>query len=401
VVYALKVFVAATVVWTVGYLTPIPGLVRRNVGRGIGWLLRGTTPALCGAGVPWVMYGIGSLARLATILLTNRLGYVGDATGLVSQARPYSLALECVAALCVFAIAASAYRALSPTISGGKATLWTLVGLEVVVGALAGGKQSFVVSILAVLIPYGATRGRLAMRILVPASLVFLFIIVPFNGIYRQMVRHGSAASTLSPTAATAVAPDVLYRAARPEAPLDVLSDSAAALLRRVRLIDSLAIVTQRTPSMIPYQDPLQFITAPFVGLIPRAAWPDKPVLATGYQFSQDYYQLPASMYTSSSITPVGDLYRHGGWPIAIAGMFLIGVACRLFDTLFRPEIDPRAVCFLLVFLPTMVKSEIDLYALEVAVPANLLTAALGAHLICRRRSSASSQPVPAVTVPG
>jgi hypothetical protein len=393
VVYALKVFIAATIVWTAGYVAGIPTLVRRNAGRAVGLITRGTTSVICGPGIPWMMYGIGSLARLVTIVLTNRLGFVGDATGLVSQARPYSLALDAVAMLTVFAIAAAAYRAFIPTIPGGKATLWTLAGIEVVVGALAGGKQSFVVAVLAVVIPYGAIRGRLAMRILLPGSLAFLFLILPFNGAYRQVVRHGSEASTLSPTDATAAAPGILSQTTSGDSPLTVFSDSATVLLYRVRLIDSLAIITQRAPSMIPYSDPLEFATAPFVGLIPRVVWPNKPVLATGYQFSQDYYGLPASMLSASSITPVGDLYRHGGSVVAIVGMFVIGIACRLFDTLFRPEKDPRAVCFLLVFLPTMVKSEVDLYALIVNVPAGLLTAALGAQLICKRRSAGLTQP--------
>jgi hypothetical protein len=393
VVYALKVFIAATIVWTAGYVAGIPRIVRRNASRAVGWLMRGTTPVICGPGIPWIMYGVGSSARLVTIVLTDRLGFVGDATGLVSHARPYSMALDAVGMLTVFGIAAAAYRAFTPTIPRGKAPLWTLAGIEVVVGALAGGKQSFVVTVLAVLIPYGAIRGRLAMRILLPGSLAFLFLILPFNGAYRQVVRHGSEASTLSPTDAAAAAPGILSETASGQSPLTVLSDSADVLLHRVRLIDSLAIITQRAPSMIQYSDPLEFATAPFVGLVPRVVWPNKPILATGYQFSHDYYGLPSSVLSASAITPVGDLYRHGGWVVAIVGMFVIGIACRLFDSLFRPENDPRAVCFLLVFLPTIVKSEVDLYALIVSVPAGLLTAALGAQLICKRRSARLPQP--------
>ena len=62
----------------------------------------------------------------------------------------------------------------------------------------------------------------------------------------------------------------------------------------------------QRTPSEIPYASPAQLLIAPVVDLIPRILWPGKPILAPGYQVSQEYYQLPPQVYTSSNVTPEG-----------------------------------------------------------------------------------------------
>jgi hypothetical protein len=123
---------------------------------------------------------------------------------------------------------------------------------------------------------------------------------------------------------------------------------------------------------------------------VPRAVWPDKPVLANGYRFGQEYYG--STTYTSTAISTVGDFYQHGGWPVMVVGMLLLGCGCRLFDVLFRPESDVRAVCFLLVFLPMVVKAEVDVVAMIASVPAAVLTAVLGAHLMCRVRPSQSGR---------
>jgi hypothetical protein len=143
------------------------------------------------------------------------------------------------------------------------------------------------------------------------------------------------------------------------------------------------------TPDTIPYRSPLELASAPFVGLIPRAIWPDKPVFANGYQFSQEYYGTSSRTYTSAAVTPLGDLYRHGGLVVVAIGMLLLGMVCRLFDLVIRPDLDPRTICFVLVFLPVIVKSEMDVYTLLLSIPTGIVTALLGSRLICRRERSA------------
>ena len=99
-----------------------------------------------------------------------------------------------------------------------------------------------------------------------------------------------------------------------------VFGQSVSYLAKRIRTIDTPAIIMQRTPSEIPYASPAQLLISPVVDLIPRIVWPGKPILAPGYQISQEYYQLPPQIYTSSNVTPEGDLYRHGGWFPLIPG---------------------------------------------------------------------------------
>jgi hypothetical protein len=218
------------------------------------------------------------------------------------------------------------------------------------------------------------------MRVLLIGGLLFLWVIVPFNTAYREAIRGQHRA--LSPSEAISAAPAIATDVVRSGSPAARLGDSGITMLYRVREIDNMAMIMQRTPVAIAYRSPLEFVSAPLIGLVPRAVWPDKPVLANGYRFSKEYYGSTA--YTSTAITTVGDLYRHGGWSVALAGMLLLGACCRMFDMLFRPESDVRAVCFLLVFLPMVVKAEVDVVAMIASVPAAVVTALLGAHLMCR-----------------
>jgi hypothetical protein len=56
-------------------------------------------------------------------------------------------------------------------------------------------------------------------------------------------------------------------------------------------------VITQRKPDGAGLLSPAQLVEAPIATLVPRAVWPGKPILNTGYEFSQIYYALPATVY--------------------------------------------------------------------------------------------------------
>jgi hypothetical protein len=382
VVEGLGVLGLGIAAWTTGYVVGPPRGLRDAARSGLSTVLRGTGTAVRGSLLPWAFYAVGSGARLTGALLTGGFGYVGDPSRLVTSAHAYSQLLSLLSTFALFGIAAAAYRAFSPAIRGGHTTLWTLVAAEVAVGAVAGSKGALLLALAAVLIPYGALRGRVPLKVILIGALFFLWVAVPFTNAYRQTVR-GDA--NLTPSVAVTAAPQILTDTLTGASPVETVGDSADVMLRRVREIDSIAIITQLTPETIAYRSPWEFAVAPVLGLVPRAIWPDKPIFANGYEFSQEYYGTPRTTYTSTAITGLGDLYRHGGlWTVAV-GMLLLGGGCRLFDLLIRPETDPRALCFTVCFLPVVVKSEIDISLLLIGIPGGILIAAVGARLMGRR----------------
>jgi threonine/homoserine/homoserine lactone efflux protein len=123
--------------------------------------------------------------------------------------------------------------------------------------------------------------------------------------------------------------------------------------------------------------------------LVPRAIWHDKPILATGYLFNQQYYDIPSTVYTSSAITPVGDLYRHGGWiPVAV-GMLLLGCGVRLLDNVLDVRQNPHAIFLVLLLFPALVNGEQDWVTLLAGMPTAFMVWLLAVALAFRRREPA------------
>src|SRR5262245_20691173 len=64
---ALVIVFLAVAMWTIGYLAGPPGPIRVVAGNCLHWLTRGSVPELRGASAPWLLYGVGTAARLTTI----------------------------------------------------------------------------------------------------------------------------------------------------------------------------------------------------------------------------------------------------------------------------------------------------------------------------------------------
>src|SRR5260370_6376885 len=163
---------------------------------------------------------------------------------------------------------------------------------------------------------------------LASAALIVIFVVVPFITTFRNQVAVGNA--RLSPVeVAQAVSKRGLafFLPAQGQSP-------ALQTVQRISRVGDVAIIVQRSrPSDLAYRPLTELLEAPLLGLVPRLIWPGKPILATGYEFSQQYYRFPPSQYSASAITPEGDLCRHGGWPVLIIGMILFGGVVRILDS--------------------------------------------------------------------
>jgi hypothetical protein len=367
---ALWLIAVAMAMFTVGYCTG-PRRMARSLARQVSITLTSRfTDDIHGPAIPWVLFGVGIAGSLAQAGVTGHLGYVGEVAASETTASGYSQYLglfgECVP-LAVAAASVRAYRAPRPA---AWLTLAVLFTGAIIVGAVSGGKTSFVVAVLAVIIPRTMIRRRLPAGVIVAAIAFFLLIVIPFNLTYRASARGVVTLSTSEAIAtAPAIASDVLASDFSPS----VLGQSVNYLAQRVRTIDSPAIIMQRTPSQIPYSSPGQLAISPVVDLIPRILWPGKPILDVGYQMSQEYYELPPQVYTSSDITPEGDLYRHGGWVMLIAGMFLIGCGARIIDEVTDLRRSIHGAFLIILLFPGLVQAGSDCATLLAGIPEMVL----------------------------
>jgi hypothetical protein len=380
---ALWMLAVAFTMFTGGYCAGPYRLAAGRARRGTARLSLRFTNEIRGPLVPWVLLVTGLAAQLGYALLTNHLGYVGDVAASVSTASGYGQYLV-VAGECVpLAVVAAAIRAYQVRTLGARLTLVIAFVTAIAAGAVAGGKESFVVAILAVVIPHCVVRGRPPARAIVAALLFFLLVIIPFNQAYRAAAR---GTVTLSTSQAVAAAPAIASQVAATDISAGVLAQSASYLSERLRTIDTPAIIMQRTPGQIPYSSLASLLIAPAVDLIPRILWPGKPILATGYQVSQQYFNLPAQVYTSSNVTPEADLYRHGGWFPLIIGMFLLGSAIRIIDEVADLRRGLHGTFLIILLFPTIVQAGWDFATLIAGIPGMILLWLAAVRLCFSRR---------------
>jgi hypothetical protein len=121
--------------------------------------------------------------------------------------------------------------------------------------------------------------------------------------------------------------------------------------------------------------------TGPVSVFIPRVLWPGKPIIASGYYFGQEYLGVSSTEYTSAAITPLGSLYRYGGWVPLIAGMLFLGFLFRMLDDIIDVRGNPHTVFIPLLTFQALVTAEQDwattLVAMVLFVPVWVLTVVL------------------------
>ena len=383
---ALWLVAVGMTLWALGYFVG-PGPAQRLGRRTVAALSRRFAPEVRSPLAPWILYGIGTAARVATVVTTGRFGYVGNVQSAVSAASGYQEWLVILGECAPLAVAAAALQVYRERMPGARVPLAVLFLAEIVVGAATGNKESFVITVLAVAIPFTIARRRIHKGLLVFAVVTFLLVIVPFNQAYRNAAR--SATGTLSAGQAIGEVPGILKQTVTSGNAGGVLSTSGTYMLARIREIDSPAIIMQRTPSQIGFLSPVQLIEGPIVTLVPRALWPGKPILNTGYEVSQEYYGLPSTVYTSSAITPAADLYRHGGWIPVIVGMFILGCGVRFLDDVLDVAGNPHSIFLFVLLFPSLVNQENDWVGMLAGIPGTLLVWLVAVVLTFRRKPAA------------
>ena len=83
-----------------------------------------------------------------------------------------------------------------------------LLAADLALGALAGGKQSFIIAALATMIPFSVARHRLPKLAGLIVLVLFIVVVIPFNQAYRHVAHR----EVLVPGQVIAEAPSILGR---------------------------------------------------------------------------------------------------------------------------------------------------------------------------------------------
>ena len=369
--------------WIFGYFVGPGSPVRRSATRGVGALRRLFADEIRSLAAPWILYGVGSAARIAATAASGQFAYLGNSSlTLTTAVTGYGQILHVLGLCAPLAVAAAATQIFQERLPRAWLTLAVLFPVEVVVSLASGLKENFLIAILAVIIPYSAARKRLPKGALIAVVVFFLGVIIPFTTAYRTIVRGGP--SDLSPSQAFNSAPRVLSQVATFHNVVSVLPASFDYLSQRVSEIETPAVIIQRTPSQIRFLSPADFIESSVYGFVPRALWPGKPVTSPAYAVSLDYFGITA--YNAVAPTPIGGLYRYGGLLPIIIGMFAFGCMIRLMDDLLDIWKSPHAIFFAVLLFPRMVAAEGDLSAILASFPEYLFVWVIAVAITFRMR---------------
>jgi hypothetical protein len=365
--HALFIVTAAIAAWSLGYGflrgRPVEHLserLARLCARGSSWSLRIPSIAI------WI-YATGFFVRIWRIS-EGRFSYLSDPSTLITSPHRGGQLVASVEQLTLAGVIVAAVdvarredRALRPTL-----ILVSLVALEVVSTAYGATKSPVLMVLFVVAIVLTATRRRvpLSWAIIGFSSLVLVTGLV---GTYRAAI--ATPTGRASGSSALTSFGDAAARTLNPVQVPAVTRRGLEDLSLRLRQIDSVAIIVQRTPHEIPYRSTTDLVVGPATALVPRSLWAEKPVFTTGLDFSREYYNLDPTILSASAVTVVGDLFRHGGLAVVLVGMLLLGCATYYVDSRWHPSGDLRRSVLYALSVVYLVNVELEAMSVVLGVP--------------------------------
>lgn len=390
VVAALYLVCLAVAAWTIGYTMGPPQLLRAGAARVMSQVCGSGVARLRSPATPSVFFGIGLLGK-AGQLRAGQYGYLSDPRQLLESPSPFTQALLALSDMTLFGIVLATIAAVQAGAPKSRyGILSTMLAIEVLLGLLAGHKIDFLFALLGPLVVFAIARPRLMRPLLIFGVIGFLFV-TQFVGAYREVVR--SDGRNISAREATAALPSILSATATTNSFTGTATASREALATRMRAIDNVAIIVQKSPE-IPPVGVAPLFSAPVLGVVPRAIWPAKPVLATGYEFSQQYYGTSSSIRSSAAVTTVGDLYRHAGVLAVVIGMVCLGAAIRLVDDVAHPWQNLRYTLVYVSLFASFIDIEAGVVGLVAGLPRVLGVALVASYLAFRPQSGNESTAV-------
>jgi hypothetical protein len=369
--------------WYIGYIIG-PGKLAKKLGRAfVSTLRKRFSDEVRSPLTPWLLYALGTAARVAVELTTGKFGY----SGLIGNNAPpsgYNQILSFLSYLPLCAIVAAGLQVFHEHLKIARFTLTILCAIELVVAVVSGDKSNFVTLIVALLIPYVTARHQFPKLAITGAGALLLIIIIPFTAAYRNTI--STSRTILNSKQSVDAVPETLKNSLNAGDTFAAIPASFDYMLSRIQEIDSVAIIVQRSPAQIGFMNPAALVEAPLESFVPRAIWPGKPLNLSMQQVSDEYYEIPTSTTNAAAVTPVGDLYRYGGWLSVAAGMLCLGYFIRNLDDALEAHRNRHAGHLLVVVFWSVIIAEGGWVSIFTRIPIWLLFWIFSVALTFRRR---------------
>jgi hypothetical protein len=154
-------------------------------------------------------------------------------------------------------------------------------------------------------------------------------IVVGCAFIISTAVRLGRTSSQATGTAfGSAVSSTLAGVSIGMEHPIGLVTTAVAALVNRENMLDSLELVTEKTPLMVPYTGAREYLVLPLYALVPRIVWRGKPYFDPAAIVAHVYYGIPATQTVYIAPGLFGGMFlSFGMW--SLLGMVIAGVLYR------------------------------------------------------------------------
>lgn len=166
-------------------------------------------------------------------------------------------------------------------------------------------------------------------RVLLAAAFC-LFVVIPVIGHQRSLVQLkqiDSSESLRNPVEPMVTAFEDLMR----EGVGGYVSQSMAIFMNRMPGVDTVAAILTYTPSQQPYFARGDYaVLLPPASMIPRAIWPDKPIVETQREINFIYFGRP-DFDTHMAMYVPGSLLMSFGWIGLVIGSVVLGMVYRAF----------------------------------------------------------------------
>jgi hypothetical protein len=322
------------------------------------------------------------VALLGTLLglATHTYGYLA-AEGSASAFGGLTQAITFLAAFGGLVVLATALTYFGASERGLLWPLVCFVGIETAIGFFIGVKGAALQPLLFVALAFLRSRGKVPWLRIGVVAVLTLTLLVPINDVYRKSLRNDNETPRQALTGAvsghTAVSSTHSVKAAYDY------------IFTRFRLVDSVALITRRTPRTFPYADGSRYWSLPALIVVPRVLWPEKPAIDDAAKFSHTYYEIPSDINTSTPITQGGDLFRNFGLVGLLGGLLAWGMVIGGWQRAYERRRSPRwemVYLYTLVYFVTYVES--DLPNLIATAAKTLPLVALAAWLLLPGRDS-------------
>ena len=200
--------------------------------------------------------------------------------------------------------------------------LLTMVPAAGIVAIFEFNNKSLLLVLLGVpLVAWWYARRRVPWVQIVAILLLLVFVIFPFNNLYR----------TYDPNMGVSERMNLTYGEIANWSFKEYWRRSATTFQARVALINPVAAVVRETGRTVPFAHGDTLFTPMLVMLVPRPLWPDKPLSTFGRDFGRLFrlVHLVDDETTIASTTP-GELYWNFGPPGVVLGMVVLGFGLRL-----------------------------------------------------------------------